>query len=257
MRIWDVKMGHTKILVAEDDSIVSLDIQRVLESFGYKVPFVASSGEDAIRIAQKMQPDLILMDISLKGDLDGIEAASEIKNLNIPVIFLTAYKNRSLIERAQETDPYGYVLKPFDEQELRLNIDMALNKHDRITKLEGIIKEAPVPLFFINNKHKIVFWNKAMEELSGTPIKEMIGTKNHWQPFYDSERPCMADLLMDNQTGLMYELYSNKVNRTEDSCSTEEFCPKLNKGIILNYKASLIKNTRGQTIGAVEVVDIK
>lgn len=250
-------MEDTKILVAEDDSIVSLDIQRVLESFGYKVPFVVSSGEDAINMAQKLHPDLILMDVSLKGNIDGIEAASMIKNLNIPVIFLTAYKNRSLIDRAQKTDPYGYVLKPFDEQELRLTIDMALNKHAQITKLEGIITETPVPLFFINNKHEVVFWNKAMEKLSGASLKEMVGTDNHWQPFYDAKRPCMADLLVDNQTQLIYELYSSKVNRTEDSFSAEEFCPKLNKGVILNYKASLIKNTRGKTIGAIEVVDVK
>jgi len=252
-----MKMGHTKILVAEDDSIVSLDIQRVLESFGYEVPLVVSTGEDVVHMTQKLRPDLILMDISLKGDVDGIKAASLIKNLNIPVIFLTAYKNRSWIERAQETDPYGYVLKPFDEQELQLNIDLALKKHAHISKLEGIIDETPVPLFFINNKHEVVFWNKAMEELSGAPLKEMIGTDNHWQPFYDTKRPCMADLLVDDQTQLMYELYSSKVNRTENSCSTEEFCPKLYNGIILNYKASLIKNTRGQTLGAVEVVDIK
>lgn len=99
-------MEHINILVAEDDSIVSLDIQRVLQSFGYKVPFVVSSGEDAIRIAQKHHPDLILMDVSLKGELDGIKAASLIKNLNIPVIFLTAYKNRSFMEKAKEADPW-------------------------------------------------------------------------------------------------------------------------------------------------------
>ena len=250
-------MVYTKILVAEDDNIVSLDIQHVLESFGYEVPFVVSTGEDAIHMAHKLHPDLILMDVSLKGDIDGITVASLIKSLNIPVIFLTAYKNRSLIDRAQKTDPYGYVLKPFDEQNLRLTIDMALNKHAQITKLENIIKETPAPLFFINNNHEVIFWNKAMEKLSGTPIKEIVGTDNHWQPFYDAKRPCMADLLVDNQTQLMHELYSNKMSVTEDSCSTEKFCPKLHKGIVLNYKASLIKNIRGQIIGAVEVVDVK
>ena len=250
-------MEHTKILVAEDDRIVSMDIQRVLESFGYQVPFVVSTGEDIIRISQKHHPDLILMDVSLQGEIDGIKAASLVKDLNIPVIFLTAHKNRSFMERAKKADPYGYVLKPFDEQELRLTIDMALNKYAQITKLEEIIKETPVPLFYINNNHEVVFWNKAMEELSGTPVKEIIGTDNHWQPFYNAKRPCMADLLVENQIELMYKLYSSKVNRTEDSCSTEEFCPKLHKGVILNYKASLIKNTKGQTIGAVETVDVK
>lgn len=250
-------MSYTKILVAEDDSIISLDIQRILESFGFEVPFVVSTGEDAINMAQELLPDLILMDISLKGDIDGINAASKIKYLNIPVIFLTAYKNRSLIDRALKTDPYGYVLKPFDGEELKLTIDLALTKHAKITKMEGIIQETPVPLFFINNQHEVIFWNKAMEKLSGTSLKEIIGTDNHWQAFYDAKRPCMADLLVDNKVQMMYDLYTGNIKTWDDSCSGEEFFPKVYNGVILNFCAALIKNIHGKTIGAVEVLDVK
>ncbi|UTB32040.1 MAG: response regulator [Methanobacterium sp. ERen5] len=250
-------MSDTKILVVEDDKIISLDIQRVLNAVGYEVPFTVSTGEDAIRFAKELLPDLILMDISLKGDMDGIHAASQIKNLSIPIIFLTAYKNKSLIERAQDTDPYGYILKPYDEQELTLTIDMALKKHDKITKMEGIIQETPLPLFFINNEHEVVFWNKAMEKLSGTPINEIIGTNNHWQSFYDSKRPCMADLLMDSKFQMMHKLYSGKIDISDDSCSAEDYIPKVYNGIILNFSASLIKNIQGKIIGALEILDVK
>lgn len=250
-------MSDTKILVVEDDKIISLDIQRVLNNVGYEVPITVSTGEDAIKIAKELLPDLILMDISLKGNMDGIHAASEIKTLSIPIIFLTAYKNRSLIERAQETDPYGYILKPYDEYELTLTIDMALKKHEQIIKMEGIIQETPLPLFFINNQHEVIFWNKAMEKLSGTPINEIIGTDNHWQSFYDSKRPCMADLLVDNKFQMMHELYSGKIDMSDDSCSAEEYFPKVYDGVMLNFSASLIKNIQGKTIGALEIVDVK
>lgn len=250
-------MSDTKILVVEDDKIISLDIQRVLNAFGYEVPITVSTGEDAIKIAEELLPDLILMDISLKGNIDGIHAASKIKKLSIPIIFLTAYKNKSLIERAQETDPYGYILKPYDEQELKLTIDMALKKHDKITKMEGIIQETPVALFFINDQHEVIYWNKAMEELSGTPITEIIGTDKHWQSFYDRKRPCMADLLMDSKFQMMHELYSGKIEISDDSCSTEEYFPNVYNGVMLNFSASLIKNIQGRTIGALEIIDVK
>jgi CheY-like chemotaxis protein len=250
-------MSHTKILVVEDDKIISLDIQRVLNAVGYDVPTSVSTGEDAIKFAKELLPDLILMDISLKGNMDGIHAASKIKKLKIPIIFLTAYKNQSLIDRAKETDPYGYILKPYDEHELKLTIDMALKKHAQITNMEGIIQETPLPLFFINNQHEVIFWNKAMEKLSGTPINEIIGTDKHWKSFYDKKRPCMADLLMDNKFQMIHELYSGKIDISEDSCSAEEYFPSVYNGVMLNFSASLIKNIQGKTIGALEIVDIK
>ena len=252
-------MTKPKILIAEDDSIVSLDIQRVLESFGYEVPFVVSSGEEVIEKANKFLPDLILMDISLKGQIDGIEAALKIKNTNIPVIFLTAYKAESLIDRAQDAEPYGYLLKPYDVVELKLNIQMALKKYEKIHKLEEIINGTPMPLFFINKEHKVVYWNKAMEEFSGTPIEEIIGTDNHWKVFYDKKRPCMADLLIDNKIQQLHESYTGKVNKSEiidHSYSTEEFFPNLDaNGKYLNFSASIIKSIQGTTIGALQVLE--
>ncbi len=253
------QMSNTKILIAEDDGIVSLDIKSVLESFGYEVPFVVSTGEDVIKKAEKFHPDLILMDISLKGNIDGIEAASKIKKMDIPIIFLTAYKNSSLIERTQDSEPYGYLLKPYDVTELKLNIEIALKKHEKIKNLEEIINRTPLPLFFIDDQHKVVYWNQSMEQFSGTSYDEVIGTDNHWKVFYNEKRPCMADLLVDNQINLLSELYSGEVSRSEiDSYSVEEFFPNLNtNGKYLNFRASIIKNIKGTTIGAIEIIDNK
>jgi len=98
-------MAEVKILLVEDESIEAMDIKRTLESFGYDVPYIALSGEEAVEKALSIMPDLILMDIILKGDNDGIEAAAQIKELNIPLIYITAHSEESTIERANSQNP--------------------------------------------------------------------------------------------------------------------------------------------------------
>ena len=123
-------MKRPNILVVEDEGIVALEIKNRLDSLGYKVVSIASSGEVAIEKAIMLQPDLVLMDIRLKGDLDGISAAEQIRSkLDIPIIFLTAYADERTLQRAKVSAPYGYVLKPFEERELQIAIEIALYKH--------------------------------------------------------------------------------------------------------------------------------
>jgi len=125
-------MAKTSILVVEDESIVAKDIQNSLKKLGYSVPSVENSGEDAIDAAGQYRPDLILMDIMLKGEISGIEAAEQIKNrYQIPVIFLTAYADESTLNKAKVTEPYGYIIKPFKEIDLHTSIEMALYKHGK------------------------------------------------------------------------------------------------------------------------------
>ncbi|MFM1874356.1 MAG: hypothetical protein RL266_93 [Bacteroidota bacterium] len=125
-------MAKTSVLVVEDESIVAKDIQNSLKKLGYAVPSVENSGEDAITAAGLHRPDLILMDIMLKGDISGIEAAEQIKNrYQIPVIFLTAYADESTLSKAKVTEPYGYIIKPFKEIDLHTSIEMALYKHGK------------------------------------------------------------------------------------------------------------------------------
>ena len=119
-------MADVNILVVEDESISAMDIKKTLESFGYKIPYVASSGNEAIEKMLEIMPDLILLDIILKGEMDGIKLASKIKEHDIPFIFLTAHSEESIIKSAMATDPYGYILKPYDENKLRFSIEHAL-----------------------------------------------------------------------------------------------------------------------------------
>ncbi|WP_321429869.1 response regulator [uncultured Methanolobus sp.] len=120
-----------KILVVEDESIIALNIKKKLKSFGYTVPALATTGEEAIKMAEITFPDLILMDVRLKGEMDGIQTAGEIrKNFDIPVVYLTAYSDDEILEKAKKTKPYGYIVKPFKANDLRSNIEMALYRHE-------------------------------------------------------------------------------------------------------------------------------
>jgi two-component system, LytTR family, response regulator LytT len=123
-------MSKTNILVVEDESIVSKDIQNTLKKLGYNIVGASSTGEDAIAVAEEAKPDLILMDIMLKGEMSGIDAATVIKErFNIPIIYLTAYADESTLNRAKITEPYGYIIKPFKEIDLHTSIEMSLYNH--------------------------------------------------------------------------------------------------------------------------------
>ena len=123
-------MTKYRIIIAEDEGIIAEDIRRRLNSLGYDVVSVVSSAEKALSDTEKLCPDLVLMDIVMKGKMDGIEAADKIHALDIPVIFLTAYADQKTFERAKLSAPYGYIVKPFDERLMNITIDMALFKHN-------------------------------------------------------------------------------------------------------------------------------
>lgn len=119
-----------RILVVEDESIVAFNLQQRLSQLGYDVPAVAVSGTESFELVEQTNPDLVLMDIHIQGDLDGIEVAARLREHHaIPVIYLTAYSEDSTLERARKTKPYGYLLKPFSERELHATIQMAFERH--------------------------------------------------------------------------------------------------------------------------------
>jgi putative two-component system response regulator len=123
-------MNGEKIMVVEDEWTAAKQICSDLNNFGYEVCSTASTGDEAVRKVEEDRPNLILMDIVLKGKMDGIEAAERIAlQFDIPVIYLTAYTKKEYIERAKQTKPFGYLVKPFKEHELYSNIEMALHKH--------------------------------------------------------------------------------------------------------------------------------
>ncbi|MEW5815719.1 MAG: SpoIIE family protein phosphatase [Spirochaetota bacterium] len=131
-------MARAKIMVVEDEGLVAEEIKEDLENLGYTVPTVAFSGDDAVKKVLENEIDLVLMDIRLKGQMDGIDAAEQIRNmLDIPIIYLTAYSDDATLNRAKITDAFGYILKPVEERYLYAAVEMALNKSRQERKLKG------------------------------------------------------------------------------------------------------------------------
>lgn len=143
-------MAKVRVLVVEDESIVAKDIQNTLKRLGYQVTATVSNGNKAIESIEENRPDIILMDIMLKGQTTGIEVASTVKErFDIPVIFLTAYADDSTLNKAKISEPYGYIMKPFKEKELQTTIEVALYKHDKDVQVK---KERDLYHSIIENK---------------------------------------------------------------------------------------------------------
>lgn len=131
-------MGSAHILIVEDENIVAKDIQNKLKCFGYHVPLILNSGEQALRTAAEIRPDLTLMDIRLKGEIDGVEAARQLRHrFGVPVVYLTAFADNPTLRRAKATSPLGYIIKPFRAEELHSTIQIALHKHRDEKKLNA------------------------------------------------------------------------------------------------------------------------
>ena len=161
-------MKQARILVVEDECIVAADIQARLESLGYDVPTTVASGEKAVEKAGTLRPDLVLMDIQLKGFMDGVEAADQIRRrFGIPVIYLTANADHPTVQRAKVTEPFGYVIKPFEERELHTAIEVALYKHQAEQTLKEseeryrLLVELSPEAIIVQSDEKIVYANHA------------------------------------------------------------------------------------------------
>jgi signal transduction histidine kinase len=135
-------MNQTRIMVVEDEIIIAMHISETLTNLGYEVSDVITSGEEAIEQAAEIKPDLILMDIMLSGSINGIKVARQIRDsLNIPVVYLTAHTDRITLNKAKETQPFGYVVKPFTERELHTAIEMALTRHKAETDVRNALEK--------------------------------------------------------------------------------------------------------------------
>ena len=172
-----------KILVVEDELIVAEDIKVTLLKFGFEIVGIASSAKEAVNVALQTKPDLIIMDIVLEGDSNGIEAAHEIrKTLDIPVIFLTAYSDMRTISAAKKIGPFGYIVKPFKERELYSAVEIALYKHRMEEKLKRsqqwystTLQSVGDGVIATNEHGNVVFMNPVAEELTGWYRKDALG----------------------------------------------------------------------------------
>jgi len=179
-------MSNSNIMVVEDSGIVLLDIQKSLISLGYSVVATASSKDDAIRKAEEMRPDLVLMDIRLGEGMGGIDAADYIReHFNIPVVFLTGYADEDTFQRAKITDPFGYILKPFDPKGLRTTIEIALHNHDLKNQLHESEKRYRTLIETMNDgvcqidvDGKFIFVNDKFCQMTGYAKEQIIGCEH-------------------------------------------------------------------------------
>jgi two-component system, response regulator PdtaR len=164
-------MQPTSFFIVEDEAIVANDLKETLQSLGYAVAGTAKSGEVAIEKIRETRPNLVLMDIHLAGTMDGIDTAGQVRTLfNIPVVFLTAYADNALLERAKRTEPYGYIIKPYDDRGLQSTIEMALYKFradERVKENEALVRSLlninPDPVFIIDKDTRVLFINAAFD----------------------------------------------------------------------------------------------
>ena len=249
-----------RILIVEDERIIAIDLQRRLEKFGYQVAGVASTAERAIELAHELLPDIILMDIMLSGETDGIDAALAIRErARIPVIFLTAYADERTLERAKAAEPYGYVLKPFKERELYTTIDMALHKsrlhravkqHER--QLAAILNSVADGIIATDENDRIQFLNPVAEALTGWTDEQA-----HGMP--------LADVfgLYDSNSGLRVQLPSAHGGSRSENLYFEDVNIKNKQGARVQIEGTVSaihdssESGEGRTIAFRDVTDAK
>lgn len=186
-----------RILVVEDEAIVAMGIKHKLETMGHEVVDTVSTGKDAIRASKIHEPDLVLMDIVLKGEMDGIEAARKIRDrFNIPIIYLTAYADEEMLTRAKVTEPYGYIVKPFKSSELNANIEMAIYRHRAAMREKELMKKQIISDFYnfiINAMPSAEADEDAIRKLLSAIFRERIteelapGFKAHMEEYSDED----------------------------------------------------------------------
>jgi len=246
-------MAKSRVMVVEDDRIIADHIQATLNSLGYGVTALVSSGEEAVKKAERDNPDIVLMDIVLKGEMDGVEAASQIRSrMGIPIVFLTAFSDQKILERAKLTEPFGYLIKPFEDRELHSNIEVALYKH----KMEKRLKESEEWLSTTLNsigdaviatdtQGYVIFMNPVAQELTGWKQNEISGKSLNEVFNIINEKtgePAENPVLKVIQKGTIVGLANHTVLVTKDG-----------KKVPIDDSGAPIKNDRGETIGVVLV----
>lgn len=244
---------RARLLIVEDEGIVALNIQRRLEGLGYNIVAKVASGEEAIIAAEETSPNLVLMDIKLEGNIDGIEAAAQIRErFQIPVVYLTAYTNEETLNRAKLTEPYGYILKPFEARDLATTIEVALYKYqmeqqlrEREEWLATTLKSIGDAVITTDSQGLITFMNPVAEALTRWSLEEVIGNDltRVFQTINEKTRAVVENpvrLALQQETIVGLENHTLLI--TKDG--TE---------IPINDSAAPIKNEVGKILGAVLV----
>jgi two-component system cell cycle sensor histidine kinase/response regulator CckA len=179
----ETRVRRARILVVEDERIVARSLRRQLTKLNYEVVGSVPSGEESVRLCDETRPDLVLMDICLEGAVDGIDAAATIrKRFQLPVVYLTAYSNPEILERAMLSEPFGYILKPYEERALLVVIETALHKHMTERRLQqremwvvATIKSVGAAVVTTDNCGCITYMNPLAEHLTGWAADDALG----------------------------------------------------------------------------------
>ncbi len=223
-------MSDVKIVIAEDEGLVARDMELMIKSLGYGVAAVVSSGEQALAAAEEHRPDLVLMDIVLKGALDGIETSSVLwERHHIPVIFVTAFADDAVLKRARTTQPFGYILKPFEERELKVSIELALFKaamdrklREREGWLSALLSNVREAVIALDDRSRVTFLNPFAENLTGwtqsgalgRPLSEVLPQAEAAGPALDETQ----EIVLVNKTGTGFPAEVQRTNfHLEDS----------------------------------------
>ena len=244
-------MAKTQILVVEDEHIVAKDIQLRLQGLGYHIPAVASSGEEALQKAEETRPDLVLMDIRLKGTMNGVEAAEEVRRrFNIPVVYLTAYADSHTLHRAKVTEPFGYILKPFEERELYTCIEVALYKHQMEQRLKESEQWLVTTLRCIGDavvatdvEGRVKFLNHVAEALTGWTQADAIekGLTQVFNVLSGEELPHSS----------VFDRVIREEAQAVDSPNEAILLAKVGSRTPIEYRAATIRDNTGHDIGLV------
>lgn len=247
------KVVKAKILIVEDENIVAFNIKSRLEGLGYTVTAVSPSGEFALKKMEQNPPDLVLMDIKLKGSMDGIQAAEQIrKQFQIPVVYLTAYTDEETLNRAKLTEPYGYILKPFEARDLGTTIEMALYKHkieqqlrEREQWLATTLKSIGDAVITTDSQGLVTFMNPVAEALTRWNSEEVIGNdlSEVFHAINEKTREAIENPInLVLQEGVTVGLENHTLLITKDGSE-----------IPIDDSAAPIKNEAGNILGAVLV----
>jgi len=175
-------MKKSRILIVEDEGITAMGIRNSLEEMGYEVSAIAQSADEALREASEQIPDLVLMDIIIQGKIDGIEAAREIRSrFNIPVVYLTAHSDERMLQRAKITKPFGYIIKPYEDRELHIAVEMAIHNHrmentlrESEAKYRSLFDSASDAIYLVHSEtQRIIDCNTKASGLSGYSLREL------------------------------------------------------------------------------------
>lgn len=247
-------MKKSRILVVEDESIVARNIQNRLTKLGYDVCGVTSTGEEAINLAKELQPDLILMDIVLRGGIDGIDAAKLIRSqFDIPIIYLTAHADLGTIKRATYTEPFGYILKPFKIKEIQSAIEIALHKHkaesrikNRKKAISNALKILGYSIIAVDRDLNITFLSESAEKMTGWTTDEAID-KN----LYEIIRLKHGEELTHHDVPVVLALRSEKVDNLviKKLINTRD-----GRELFAEIKASPIRNEKGDLSGVLLIL---